>query len=94
MFACIQIDAHCNNIVKGTAIHIMLQYMDMTDTDIKTKTLLLHDLPEKWKMPAPEAVISITGIDHQFNLKDKYNLKRDLIDAVISTGNILYLYKH
>ncbi|XP_071124316.1 transient receptor potential cation channel trpm-like [Mytilus edulis] len=36
-------------------------------------------------MPEPEAVISITGIEHQFNIKDNSKLKRDLIEAVIST---------
>ncbi|CAC5386342.1 unnamed protein product [Mytilus coruscus] len=49
------------------------------------KDLLLRDLPIKWTMPEPEAVISITGIDHQFNIKDNCKLKRDLIEAVIST---------
>ncbi|CAC5388886.1 TRPM3 [Mytilus coruscus] len=59
-------------------------YIKIPDTELG-KELLLHDLPIQWTMPEPEAVISITGIDHQFNIKDNCNLKRDLIEAVIST---------
>ncbi|CAG2213609.1 unnamed protein product [Mytilus edulis] len=80
-------DTHCISIIEGTIIHIVLQYIDLTRKDKKTKTLLLEDLPLRWQMPAPQAVLSITGIDHQFDIKDKYSLKRDLIDAVISTGS-------
>ncbi|CAC5400752.1 TRPM5 [Mytilus coruscus] len=61
-----------------------LLYINITDTK-RGKELLLRDLPIKWTMPEPEAVISITGIDHQFNIKDNNKLKRDLIEAVIST---------
>lgn len=70
----------------------MLQYINIPDTNWG-KELLLHDLPIQWTMPEPEAVISITGIDHQFNIKDNSKLKRDLIEAVISTGKLLYLNK-
>ncbi|XP_052075933.1 uncharacterized protein LOC127714024 [Mytilus californianus] len=59
-------------------------YINIPDTE-RGKELLLHDLPIQWTMPEPEAVICITGIDHQFNIKDNYKLKRDLIKAVIST---------
>ncbi|CAC5379427.1 TRPM1 [Mytilus coruscus] len=52
------------------------------------QTKLLQDvLPKKWKVSPPDAIIAITGICHQFNIKDKRNLKRDLIEAVISTGS-------
>ncbi|XP_052077430.1 transient receptor potential cation channel subfamily M member-like 2 [Mytilus californianus] len=61
-------------------------FKQIPDTINRTE-LLRHKLPEEWKISAPEAIISITGIDHQFNLKDKHNLKRHLIDAVLSTGS-------
>ncbi|CAG2246289.1 TRPM1 [Mytilus edulis] len=52
------------------------------------QTKLLQDvLPQKWKVSSPDSIIAITGIHHQFNIKDKRNLKRDLIEAVISTGS-------
>ncbi|CAC5379431.1 unnamed protein product [Mytilus coruscus] len=60
--------------------------MEKQDEEIRWKELLQRNLPEKWKLPKPEAIISITGVCHQFNIKDKFNLKRDLIKAVISTG--------
>lgn len=74
-------------------MQIVFQYIDIPNTK-RGKQLLLRDLPIKWTMPEPEAIISITGIDHQFNIKDNCKLKRDLIEAVISTGKLLFLYKH
>ncbi|XP_052077425.1 transient receptor potential cation channel subfamily M member 1-like isoform X4 [Mytilus californianus] len=44
-------------------------------------------LENDWLVSPPEAIIAITGISHQFNIKDKRNLKKDLIEAVISTGS-------
>ncbi|CAC5409977.1 unnamed protein product [Mytilus coruscus] len=44
-------------------------------------------LEEQWDISPPEAIIAITGISHQFNIKDKRNLKKDLIEAVKSTGS-------
>lgn len=70
----------------------MFQYKNIPDNKWG-KELLLHDLPIEWSMPEPEAVISITGIEHQFNIKDNSKLKRDLIEAVISTGKLFYLNK-
>ncbi|CAC5379430.1 TRPM1 [Mytilus coruscus] len=44
-------------------------------------------LKKEWHVSPPEAIIAITGISHQFNIKNKRNLKKDLIEAVISTGS-------
>ncbi|XP_052078596.1 transient receptor potential cation channel subfamily M member 2-like isoform X1 [Mytilus californianus] len=61
-------------------------YIEIHDS-VRRKELLQRNLPEKWKINSPEAIISITGVDHQFNIRDKCNLKRDLIEAVINTGS-------
>lgn len=45
-------------------------------------------LEEQWDVSPPEAIIAITGISHQFNIKDKRSLKKELVKAVVSTGNI------
>ncbi|CAC5379456.1 TRPM2 [Mytilus coruscus] len=49
--------------------------------------LLRSELSERWKINPPEAIISITGVHHQFNIKDKLKLKRNLINAVTKTGS-------
>lgn len=64
---------------------VVLQFIQIPDS-VKRTQLLQNDLPKGWKIPSPQAIISITGVSHQFNLKDKRHLKRHLIDAVISTG--------
>ncbi|CAG2213478.1 TRPM2 [Mytilus edulis] len=61
-------------------------YIPIRDT-VRWKELLQYNLPEKWKINKPEAIISITGICHQFHIKDKCYFKRDLINAVTSTGS-------
>ncbi|XP_071124314.1 transient receptor potential cation channel subfamily M member-like 2 [Mytilus edulis] len=61
-------------------------YTLITDT-VDQADLLRRKLPRRWCVPTPEAIIAITGIHHQFNIKDKRNLKKMLIDAVISTGS-------
>ncbi|XP_052078842.1 transient receptor potential cation channel subfamily M member 5-like [Mytilus californianus] len=61
-------------------------YTQIYDT-VDQADLLRRELPRRWLVPTPEAVIAITGIHHQFNIKDKRNLKQMLIEAVISTGS-------
>ncbi|CAC5383684.1 Fibrinogen-like protein 1,Fibrinogen-like protein A,Angiopoietin-4,Angiopoietin-related protein 6,Techylectin-5B,Angiopoietin-related protein 7,Ficolin-1-A,Angiopoietin-related protein 1,Ficolin-1-B,Ficolin-2,Ficolin-3,Ficolin-1,Fibrinogen C domain-containing protein 1 [Mytilus coruscus] len=51
------------------------------------QTNLGQVLEEKLDVSPPEAIIAITGISHQFNIKDKRNLKKGLIEAVKSTGS-------
>lgn len=83
---------YCLIIYQCTVKQVVFQYKNIPDNNWG-KELLLHDLPIEWSMPEPEAVISITGIEHQFNIKDNSKLKRDLIEAVISTGKLFYLNK-
>ncbi|XP_063416436.1 transient receptor potential cation channel subfamily M member-like 2 [Mytilus trossulus] len=61
-------------------------YTLISDTEDQ-RDQLRRELPKRWGVPSPESVIAITGIHHQFNLKDKNNLKHMLIEAVKSTDS-------
>ncbi|CAC5358697.1 unnamed protein product [Mytilus coruscus] len=61
-------------------------YTQIPDT-VDQSHLLRGILPKQWNVSPPDAIIAITGISHQFNIKNKRNLKKDLIEAVKSTGS-------
>ncbi|CAG2246288.1 TRPM1 [Mytilus edulis] len=60
-------------------------YTEIPDTVNQMK--LGEILEEQWDVSPPEAIIAITGISHQFNIKDKRSLKKELVKAVVSTGS-------